>query len=181
MMVNFLRHYVGGVHNGWQKTPHIAILHEVSATATSPPAPAWTSTYDSWSQVMKPVTLYFQGSGSLAASLATRTTTGQSSFSGPTPSQSGSWATPPRPDTSVSYTTPALTRDVDFFGPGSVNLWLSVDVIALVCTAVAHPAFPQGAQALAFPLAAFLIWRVSRGTSRSCSCSPSTRSRLRCS
>src|SRR5215472_11704744 len=54
-----------GVNNGWQKTPQITILHEVSATA------------------------------------------------------------PPQPGTSVSYTTPPLTHDADFFGPGSVNLWLS--------------------------------------------------------
>jgi predicted acyl esterase len=27
MMVNFLRHYVAGADNGWQKTPHITILH----------------------------------------------------------------------------------------------------------------------------------------------------------
>ncbi len=125
MMVNFLRHYVAGVNNGWQKTPHITILHDVRSTATSPPAPAWVSTYDSWSDVMKPVVLYFHGNGSLAASRATGKTTGQSSFSGPAPSQSGTWTTPPRPDSSVSYTTPPLTRDVDFFGPGSVNLWLS--------------------------------------------------------
>ena len=125
MMVNFLRHYVAGVNNGWQTTPHITILHEVSQRATTPPRPAWTSTYRNWSDVMKPVTLYFHGNGSLAASPATSATAGHSSFSGPAPAQSGNWTTPPQPETSVSYTTPPLTHDADFFGPGSVNLWLS--------------------------------------------------------
>src|SRR5215472_14585926 len=125
MMVNFLRHYVAGVNNGWQKTPHITILHEVSGGATTPPRPAWTSTYRTWSDVMKPVTLYFHGNGSLASSPATRATAGHSSFSGPAPAQSGRWTAPPQPGTSVSYTTPPLKHDADFFGPGSVNLWLS--------------------------------------------------------
>jgi uncharacterized protein len=122
MMVNFLRHYVAGVNNGWQNTPHITIMHEVTV---SNPRPAWTSTYRGWSDLMKPVTLYFHGNGSLATSPASSATSGQSSFSGPAPAQSGSWTTPPRAGTSVSYTTAPLTHDVDFFGPGSVNLWLS--------------------------------------------------------
>jgi uncharacterized protein len=125
MMVNFLRHYVAGANDGWQQTPHITILHELTSTNTSPPVPGWVTTYDSWSQLMKPVTLYFRGHGSLAASPVTGGTAGQSSFSGPAPSQSGRWNKAPPPGTSVSYTTPPLTGDADIFGPGSVNLWLS--------------------------------------------------------
>jgi len=125
MMVSFLRHYVAGADNGWPKTPRITILHEVSGGTTSPPAPAWTSTYNSWSGLMKPVTLYFHGNRSLATTPATAATAGQSSFSGPAPSQSGRWTRWPAPGTSVSYTTPPLAHTVDFFGPGSVNLWLS--------------------------------------------------------
>jgi predicted acyl esterase len=125
MMVNFLRHYVAGVNNGWQKTPHITILHEVSQGATTPPRAAWTSTYRSWSGVMKPLRLYFHGNGSLATGPATGGTAERSSFSGPAPAQSGSWTATPQRGTSVSYTTPALAYDTDFFGPASVNLWLS--------------------------------------------------------
>ena len=125
MMVNFLRHYVAGADDGWPRTPHITILHELTSTNTSPPVPGWVSTYNSWSQLMKPVTLYLGGHGSLTASPVTGVAAGQSSFSGPAPSQSGRWTKAPSPDTSVSYTTPPLTRDADFFGPGSVNLWLS--------------------------------------------------------
>jgi predicted acyl esterase len=115
---------VAGVNNGWQKTPHITILHDVSGGVTSPPSPAWASTYRGWSGLVKPVTLYFQAHSSLATSPPAGAT-GRSSFSGPHPSQSGRWASAPAPGTSVSYTTPPLARTVDFFGPGSVNLWLS--------------------------------------------------------
>jgi uncharacterized protein len=127
MMVQFLRHYVAGADNGWQRTPHITIFHDVLSppgTATSVP-PGWKSTYDNWSGLMKPVALYFQGNASLATSAATVATAGRSSFSGPAPSQSGDWTARPSPGTSVSYTTPPLSHDVDFFGPGSVNLWVS--------------------------------------------------------
>lgn len=124
MMVNFLKHYVAGVNNGWQNTPHVTILHDVSGGTTSPPSPAWTSTYTSWSGLIKPVTLYFQPNSSLATSPPARAA-GRSSFSGPSPSQSGRWTRRPAPGSSVSYTTPPLARTVDFFGPGSVNLWLS--------------------------------------------------------
>jgi uncharacterized protein len=125
MMVNFLRHYVAGASNGWPKTPHVTILHEVSGGTTSPPSPAWTSTYQGWSGLIKPVTLYFRSKSSLAASPATGAAAGQSSFSGPVPSQSGRWTRHPAAGTSVTYTTPPLARTVDFLGPGSVNLWLS--------------------------------------------------------
>jgi putative CocE/NonD family hydrolase len=120
MMVNFLRHYVAGADNGWQKTPHITILHQVSAATSKP---AWTSTYNSWSTAAKPVALDFHADGSLTTHPAT--TAGTSSFSGPSPSQSGSWTAAPAHGTSVSYTTPPLAHDADFLGPASVNLWLS--------------------------------------------------------
>ena len=49
-------------------------------------------------------------------------------------------------------------------GAGQVLvLYLILDVIAVACAAVAHPALPQRAQAHWLPLAAFLAWRVSRG------------------
>jgi hypothetical protein len=49
-------------------------------------------------------------------------------------------------------------------GPGQLLvLYLILDLIAVACTAVAHPALPQKAQAPWLPLAAFLVWRVSRG------------------
>jgi hypothetical protein len=49
-------------------------------------------------------------------------------------------------------------------GPGQILvLYLILDVIAVACAAVAHPALPQRAQAPWLPLAAFLAWRVSRG------------------
>jgi uncharacterized protein len=144
MMVNFMRHYVAGVNNGWQKSPHITIFHEVKATASSEPEPSWMSTYNSWSDVMKPVTLYFSGTGSLATSPVTTATGGRSSFSGPAPSQSGRWTKVPAAGSSVSYTAPKLTHSVDFFGPGSVDLWLSSTVHAPDIEVILSEVRPDG-------------------------------------
>ena len=125
MMVTFMRHHVAGADNGWQHTPHITILHEASADPHGGSVPAWVSSYDNWASVMKPVNLYFQPNGSLATTTAAGPAAGQSSFSGPAPSQSGTWTSPPSKGTSVTWTSPPLAHDVDFFGPASVNLWLS--------------------------------------------------------
>lgn len=146
MMASFLRHYVAGVNNGWQQTPHITIFHEVSSSTTSAPTAAWVSSYRNWSDVMKPVRLYFQGNGSLSISPVTKAGTGPASFSGPTPSQSGRWSRPPVPGTSVSYTTPRLTHDVDFLGPGSVNLWLSSTAADTEIEVIISEVRPDGAE-----------------------------------
>jgi len=145
MMVKFLEHYVAGVNNGWQQTPHVTILHDVSGGTTSPPSPAWTSTYNSWSGLIKPVTLYFQPDSALATS-PPAATAGRSSFSGPQPSQSGRWASAPAPGSSVSYTTPPLARTVDLFGPGSVNLWLSSTAPDTAIEVIISEVRPDGMQ-----------------------------------
>ena len=35
MVVRFLQHYVAGVNNGWQNTPHVMILHDVNGGTTA--------------------------------------------------------------------------------------------------------------------------------------------------
>jgi hypothetical protein len=42
-------------------------------------------------------------------------------------------------------------------------LYLILELIAVMCATVAHPALPQKAEAPWLPVAAFLTWRVSRG------------------
>jgi uncharacterized protein len=118
MLVKFFRHYVAGVDNGWQKTPHITLFDTVGGGTQ------WKNTYKGWSQVMKPLALYFQGNRSLNLK-PVKAVAAKSSFSGPAASQSGRWSARPKTGTWVSYTTPPLTHALDFFGPGSVNLWLS--------------------------------------------------------
>ena len=139
-MVRFFRHYVAGIDNGWQKTPHIIIDHEANLNGT----PSWISAYNSWSQVMKPVTLYFQRDGSLATTPTTKRAAGSSPFSGPQPSQSGRWAKRPAPGSFVTYTSPPLAHDVDVFGPGSVNIWVSSTVPTPDIEAIISEVRPDG-------------------------------------
>jgi predicted acyl esterase len=144
LLVKFFEHYVAGVGNDWQQTPHITILHDVTGGVTSAPSPAWITSYDSWSKLLKPVTLYFRGDGSLAAAPVSRRSASQSSFTGPAPAQSGRWVKRPAPGTSVSYTTPPLTHDADFFGPASVNLWLSSTVTDTSIEVIISEVRPDG-------------------------------------
>jgi uncharacterized protein len=139
-MVKFLKHYVGGVGNGWQKTPHIMIYHEASLNGTY----SWISTNNSWSQVMKPVILYFQRDGSLTTTPTSKRTAGSSAFSGPRPSQSGRWARRPGPGSFVTYTSPPLAHDVDVLGPGSVNIWVSSTVPEPDIEAIISEVRPDG-------------------------------------
>ena len=139
-MVRFFRHYVAGTDNGWQKTPHIIIDHEANLNGT----PSWISAYNSWSQVMKPVTLYFQRDRSLATTPTTKRAAGSSPFSGPQPSQSGRWAKRPAPGSFVTYTSPPLAHDVDVFGPGSVNIWVSSTVPTPDIEAIISEVRPDG-------------------------------------
>jgi len=140
VLVKFLKHYVAGTNNGWQRTPHIMIDQNLNSIASS------LSTYNSWSQVMKPVTLYFQGDGSLTATPASKRTAGSSPFSGPQPSQSGRWAKRPAPGSFVTYTSPPLAHDVDVFGPGSVNIWVSSTVPTPDIEAIISEVRPDGTE-----------------------------------
>ena len=140
VLVKFLKHYVAGTNNGWQRTPHIMIDQNLNSIASS------LSTYNSWSQVMKPVTLTFQGDGSLTATPASKRTAGSSPFSGPQPSQSGRWAKRPAPGSFVTYTSPPLAHDVDVFGPGSVNIWVSSTVPTPDIEAIISEVRPDGTE-----------------------------------
>lgn len=49
-------------------------------------------------------------------------------------------------------------------GPGQLlALYVTLDAAAAVLVALSHLPLPQRAQPLAFPVAAFFAWRVSRG------------------
>jgi predicted acyl esterase len=119
MILRFLDHFVKGQDNGWESTPHLTLEHDVASGQ-----PAWTSTVKSLIDPVKAVVLHAHGDGSidLAAPAGDEPS---HSYASPTPGQSGwSWSTP-EPDTYVSYTTPPLTKDAEFFGPASANVWMS--------------------------------------------------------
>jgi hypothetical protein len=135
--IKFLNYYLKGIHNGWQKTPHLVLYHEVTA-AEDPDrdlvpldAGGWHSSIQTWADVNKaihPLTLYLQSGNALGLHAPT-TAEDPDKFVNDelgvnNPSLFGD--VPPTPGiTEVTYTTPVLTHDVEFLGSGSANLWLS--------------------------------------------------------
>jgi hypothetical protein len=141
--VAFFNRYLSGQANGWESTPHLLIQHEVrpdpnySNLRDDPAgtAGAWQSSFASWADVnaaIHPVPLYLQAGGRLALTPA-GSTQAADSYTYPTPSANtgydfgatNRWSNPSVPGGEVVYTTPQLTSDAEFLGPGSADLWVS--------------------------------------------------------
>lgn len=139
-LVRYFDRYLKGIANGWEDTPHVLLVHEV---AGSPPvretlgddAGAWQSTFDSWADVdaaRRPLRLYLRGDGRLDTQ-APQADEGAASYVYPLPTANtpadwvgiSFWNNPQLPGGDLVYTTPALADDAEFFGNGSVDLWIS--------------------------------------------------------
>jgi putative CocE/NonD family hydrolase len=138
MILRFLDHYVKGEDNGWQRTPHLILQHDVASGK-----PAWTSTIDSLVNPVTPVTLHAHGNGRLDLTTPTSDEASQSYLS-PAPNQSGFGWGSREPNTYVSYTTPPLTHDAELFGPASVNVWMSSTAPDTDAEAVISEVRPDG-------------------------------------
>lgn len=132
MLLRFYDHYLRGIDNGWQKTPHVQILHEVNADTYEP---SWITTYNALPKP-KPTTLYLRDAGTLKREAPPADEAGDR-YTYPLPSLSTNplpWATSaldglwrlPAPDSGRAvWTTPALSEDVELLGSASVDLWLT--------------------------------------------------------
>ncbi len=144
MLDRFLERYVKGIDNGWESTPHVTLQHEVSTSGIAlplggsiggSPTPGWTTSFNGWPDLMRPVTLYLHAGGGMDGTPGSNP--GTDSYFYPLPSSTNGevfslvpgllsgWQVYNLPGGSVSYTTPALAQDLEAFGPASVNLWFS--------------------------------------------------------
>lgn len=141
--VKFFDRYLKGERNGWGSTPHLVIQHEVRPNPAytnlrDDPAGttgAWQSSFASWADVnaaIHPVPLYLQAGGRLGLT-PPRSAQAPDTYEYPTPSANtgydfganNRWSNPTAPGGEVVYTTPPLTGDAEFLGPGSGDLWVS--------------------------------------------------------
>jgi uncharacterized protein len=130
--VRFLDHYLKHLNNGWQNTPHLLLVHEVSSEPgrdNVPEGAGWQSSFATWAAVTKainPVTLYLGAGGILGLAPPKQAqpadTYNYPSLSANTPNQ---WNYPTVPGSYLTYTTPRLAHDTEFLGSGSANLWVS--------------------------------------------------------
>jgi uncharacterized protein len=131
-LVQFFEHYLRGVDNGWENTPHIQILHELDATEEQP---NWITAFNALPEP-QPATLYLREAGILANEPPTTAEAGDSyaypmisSATNPLPDSADVlhqlWSIPTLDIGRVVYTTPALAQDLQLLGSASVDLWLS--------------------------------------------------------
>jgi hypothetical protein len=141
--VAFFDRYLKGDRNGWESTPHLVIQHEVRpnpAYASLRDDPngtkgAWQSSFATWADVdaaTHAVPLYLRAGGQLSQTAPT-TAEAPDTYRYPAPTANTGvdwtgrewWSNPQVPGSEVTYTTPALTHDAEFLGPGSADLWVS--------------------------------------------------------
>jgi putative CocE/NonD family hydrolase len=140
-LVRFFDRYLKGEHNRWEATPHLLLVHEQTGkTAVRDKTPAdeagaWQSSFAKWSDAdsaIHPLALHLEAGGRLGlASPSTpeppdsyrypsRTANTPADFGG-----NSAWKNPAVPGSTVVYTTPVLSRDAEFLGSGSADLWIS--------------------------------------------------------
>jgi hypothetical protein len=139
-LVRFFDRWLKGEQNDWESTPHVLLVHELTVPEGAreklpDDTGSWRSGFAQWSDLdaaLRPVTLHLRASGRLTREpprageapdsydYPSRSANSPADFGG-----NSSWNNPTVPGTSLVYTTPVLTRDAEFLGSGSADLWLS--------------------------------------------------------
>jgi putative CocE/NonD family hydrolase len=135
-LVDFFDRFVKGEHNGFERrTPHIQLWHDTTVKGARN-TPSWVTHYKSFKAMpVRPTKLYLNSDGRLSLH-PPRANNAANTYLYPGPSTGTEdgvvvgqlnklWKVPEPPGASVSYTTPRFTKDTEFFGSGSANLWVS--------------------------------------------------------
>jgi putative CocE/NonD family hydrolase len=135
--VAFFNRFVKGEDNGFTRdTPHIQVWHDAYTNTAGDNVPSWVTSYKSYSKIpVKALALYFRSNGELALTPPTgHGNADHYAYPGPALGTEDGivfgqhgllWKGEDPPGASLSYTTPPLTQDTEFFGSGSANIWLS--------------------------------------------------------
>jgi uncharacterized protein len=135
-LVAFFNRFVKGEANGFESTPHIQLWHDTTTDSSSDNVPSWITSFKSYASIpVRPLALYF-GSGGALSLTRPKGDPQPKRYAYPGPALGNEdgvvfgqhnllWKGEDPPGASVSYTTPPLTRDTEFFGSGSANVWLS--------------------------------------------------------
>jgi putative CocE/NonD family hydrolase len=135
-LVAFFNRFVKGEHNGFAKTPHIQLWHDTHANSAGDNVPTWITSFESYKSIpVRPLTLFFRRGGELSLTRP-KAAARPNRYAYPGPALGNEdgvvfgqhnllWKTEDPPGASVAYTSPPLTRDTEFFGSGSANVWVS--------------------------------------------------------
>jgi hypothetical protein len=135
-LVAFFNRFVKGEANGFERTPHVQIWHDTTTNSAGDNVPSWITSFNSYASIpVRALALYFRSNGGLSL-IPPKGQQQPDRYAYPGPalgSENGIvfgqhgllWKGEEPPGASVAYTTPPLTRDTEFFGSGSANIWLS--------------------------------------------------------
>jgi hypothetical protein len=137
-LVAFFNRFVKGDQNGFeQKTPHIQFWHDAHTDSAGNNVPSWITSFKSYASIpVRPLPLYFRSGGQLSLTKPTNRALSSKRYAYPGPtlgSENGIvfgqhgllWKGEEPPGAALSYTTPPLSSDTEFFGSGSANIYLS--------------------------------------------------------
>lgn len=149
-LVAFFDRFVKAESNGFENTPHVQIWHDASTSSAGEHVPAWTSTFRSYPLPVRPLALYLRPSSELSTARPKGDgAPKQYAYPGPALGTEDGlvfgqhnllWKAEEPPGASLSFTTPALVRDTEFFGSGSANIWMSSTAPASANDATGFPA-----------------------------------------
>ncbi len=139
--LQFLDHFVRGVHNGFaRKVPHLSVGIETKIAADGGNTnPAWSINRSSPGLRVDPRSFYLGSGGRMTNHSPAKGESGDSyaypapapDVTEPGPTEGGksagqlTWKGPVPPGGSVAYTSPRLRHDMVLGGPASLNLWLA--------------------------------------------------------
>ena len=135
-LVAFFDRYVKGAANGFERTPHIQLWHDTTTNSAKENVPSWVTSFNSYKAMpVKPLKLYFRPGGQLALTRPKADAQpDRYAYPGPVLGNENGivfgqnnllWKGQEPPGASLPYTTPPLSRDAEFFGSGSANIWMS--------------------------------------------------------
>ncbi|MFI6931281.1 CocE/NonD family hydrolase [Streptomyces sp. NPDC050287] len=168
-LVPFLDHFVKGVNNGFEQTPHVRLWMETTAPGAPLPSedelaqatPSWTLTAPKLPVPVRPTTLYLNADRTLTGARGADGTLTYPPAPGPSvnngalgsavtggnagPAGEETWSS--APPTGVSFTTAALNKTVTLAGSASLDVWLSSTTPDTALQATVTEVRPDGEEA----------------------------------
>src|SRR3954454_23614523 len=135
-LLAFFDRFVKGTRNGYAHTAHVQLWHDATTNSAGHNVPSWITRFKSYSSIpVRRLALYFRPGGKLALTRP-KGAGGPDDYAYPGPALGNEegvvfgqdrllWNAPEPPGASLAYTTPPLSRDAEFLGSGSANVWLS--------------------------------------------------------
>lgn len=133
MLFRFFDHFVKGLSNRFEDTPHVTLIHEVSTVGRQVVSPAgnsagaatWVTTHTDWRHSVGVIRLRLHSNGRMDLRRSSSKSEGDHyAFPRPSAEIPSLWTREVPAEGHIAYTTPPLGQDLEIFGPASADLWV---------------------------------------------------------